>query len=79
MASQKGLGSAGTRDKAVERTEEGTAASASGNAQVRAQFDAATANGIRRNAAKATIDTSGTSFDATDGALNVKRGDSAAW
>lgn len=67
-------GSAGTTDKAVERIEEGAAASASGNAQVRNQFDAGSSAGSRRSKPSAVIDTSGTSRNTPD--VDLRRGES---
>lgn len=69
-------GGAGTKDKAVERAEEGLAASASGNAQFRATFDAGSSSGATRPQPSAVIDTSGTSGLTPDAAL--KRGESGS-
>jgi hypothetical protein len=69
-----GNNSAGTRDKAVERIEEGLAPSASGNAQTRGTFDAGRAGPVRRPKPSAVIDTSGTS--GLDPYAALRRGES---
>ena len=66
------LSDAGTVDVAVERIEEGLAASASGNSLVRNQFDAGKATARLQPKMVANIDTSGTSY--IDTAANVRRG-----
>jgi len=78
MAYPPGIpGSAGTRDKAVERIEEGLASTASGNAEVRNQFDAGLATGREKPKPRATIDTSGTSYQ--DRNADIKRGQPNVW